>query len=131
MKPSLRILLSALFLVLLGAGAWLAWRKDAEPPLPDEKKAAMELLTETQTGPRYFRVTGDAAKPDEQGLVWIDPAAARDQVDGILKERKLNAPAKGKILKLIEEASEPQPSRVVGGERINLARLNLALDTVP
>lgn len=131
MNRSLRIFLAGLLLGLLGAAGWLAWRKDAEPPLPDEKKAAMELLTEAQTGPRYFHVTGDAAKPDEQGLVWVEPAAAREQVDGILKERKLDASAKDKMLKLIEEASEPHPSRTVGGERINLAKLNLALDALP
>lgn len=131
MNRSLRIFFAGLLLGVLGVVAWLAWQRDAGPPLPDEKKIALERLTESLSGPRYFHAAGDAAKPDEQGIVWIDPATAREQLDGILKERKLDAAAKDKVLKLIEEACEPPPSRVVGGERINLAKLNLALDALP
>ena len=131
MNSSLRIFIAGLLLGVLGVAGWLVWRKDAEQALPDERKVAMELLTDSQSGPRYFRVAGEAANPDEQGIVWIAPAIAQEQVDGILKERKLDASAKDKVLKLIDEASEQHPSRVVGGERINLARLNLALDTMP
>ncbi|WP_035606367.1 potassium-transporting ATPase subunit C [Haloferula sp. BvORR071] len=129
MKPSFRIFLAGLTLGLLAAlGGWFWWRDTGQLPLPDERKVAMEVLTGSQTGPRYFHPVPNASTPDEKGILWISPAAARDQVDEVLSVRELNATARDKILKLIDETSEPHPSRIIGGERINLARLNLALD---
>lgn len=129
MKPSFRIFLVGLFVAILGVVVWFKWRDDAEP-LPDERKVAMELLEDKQSGPGYFHPVTSPTTPDENGILWINSAEATGQIDRVIGERKLDEPAKGKILKLIQETSEPHPSRIVGGERINLARLNVALDAL-
>lgn len=128
MKPSLRVFLTGLLLGGLVA-AWWFTREDAGP-LPDEKKVAMELLVNSQAGPGYFHPSDASSKPDEHGIFWIEPPVAEAQIDRILSERKLAPSSREKLVKLIKETSEPHPSRVVGGERINLARLNVALDAL-
>jgi hypothetical protein len=130
MKTHVRTFIALPVILVVAITCLIVWR-NRPPPLPDEKKAAMELLVETQSGPRYFEAAGEAATPDEQGLVWIDPVDADSQIDSILKARHWNAGKRDQVRKLIAEASEPHPSRVVGGERINLAQLNLALDALP
>ncbi len=128
MNTRLRIFLAGLIL----GGGWAVWWFIREPaePLPDEKKVAMELLTETQSGPGYFQAGDPAPVPDKHGIVWLDPLAAREQIDRVAEARKLDAAGREKLARLIEEACEPHPSRVVGGDRINLARLNVALDAM-
>ena len=128
MKPSLRIFLAGLILGCLAAVWWFT-RDDAEQ-LPDEEKVAMERLVESQTGPGYFHPGDPAPVPDEKGITWLDAVAARDQVERIVRERKGDEAMKEHINKIIDEASEPHPSRTVGGERVSLARLNVALDAL-
>ncbi len=128
MKARLRVFLAGLILGSLAAIWWFT-REPAEP-LPDEKKVAMELLTDTQSGPDYFHAGDPAPMPDERGIVWLDPLAAREQIDRVAEARKLDAAGREKLARLIEETCEPHPSRVVGGDRINLARLNVALDAM-
>ena len=127
MKSPLRIFLVGLILGGLGVAWWFT--RDNTAPLPDEKKVAMERLVESQAGPGYFRVQD--ATPDEQGETWIDVAAAREQVERIVRERKGDEAMKERIYKLIDEAAQPHPSRAVGGERASLAKLNIALDARP
>jgi K+-transporting ATPase ATPase C chain len=128
MKPSLRIFLAGLILGCLGAAWWFT--RDKVEPIPDEKKVAMEVLVDTQAGPGYFHHADASAAPDEHGIFWIEPPAAEAQIDRIIRERKLDASSGDKLRKLIKQTTEPHPSRVVGGDRINLARLNVALDTL-
>ena len=127
MKSPLRIFLAGLILGGLGV-AWWFMRENAEP-LPDENKIAMERLVESQSGPRYFQAQD--ATPDEQGVVWIDVTAAREQVERIVREREGDEAMKERINKLIDKAAQPHPSRTVGGERASLAKLNIALDAGP
>lgn len=129
MKALLRIFLTGLILGGLAATWWLT-REDAEP-LSDEKKVAMERLVESQFGPGYFHANEPAAAPDEHGVVWIDAVAARGQIERIVEARRGDLRMKERIQKLVSEASEPHPSRTVGGERVSLARLNVALDALP
>ena len=60
MKPSLSIFLSGLILGVLGAVGWMLWPK-YEEHLPDEKKVAMEVLIEKQSGPGYFHAAENTA----------------------------------------------------------------------
>lgn len=124
---------SSRFLVVLFAIPALAscGRDDEAAKLPDEKKVAMERLVESQTGPKYFRAQEGDSTPDEQGEIWIEVAAAREQVERIVRERKGDEVMKKRIYQLIDEAAQPHPSRAVGGERASLAKLNVALDAHP
>ena len=70
------------------------------------------------------------AVPDEQGILWIPPDKAAAQIDRVMRERKFDEGARGKLDKLINDLTEPHPSRVIGGYRVNLARLNVALDAM-
>ena len=129
MKAPLRIFL--LILILGGmTAAWWFTRDDAGLLLPDEKRAAMELLWEKQSGPGYFHADPGEAAPDENGVVWVDANDATAEIDRIARERKFDPAHREKLAELVQEASEPHPSRAVGGYRINLARLNLALDAL-
>ncbi|MFD0892592.1 potassium-transporting ATPase subunit C [Luteolibacter ambystomatis] len=99
--------------------------------IPDEKAAGMELLTRKLSGPGYFQdvtknpgaVTGDEGP-------WITPDEARSQFDRVVNERKFGGDQSDQVRKLIEKLTEPHPSRLVGSDRINLNKLNLAVDQI-
>ena len=84
-------------------------------------------LNDKQSGPGYFHADA-GVQPDEQGILWIEPDKAAGQIDRVLRERKLDEGEREKLTKLVNETSEPYPSRTVGGNRVNLTRLNVALD---
>ncbi|MEO5715644.1 MAG: potassium-transporting ATPase subunit C [Luteolibacter sp.] len=90
--------------------------------------AAESLLARKLSGPRYFNVPVAGIK--EEGGPWIGAADARSQVPKITAERKLGPESAREIDRLIGQMTEPHPSRMVGGERINLLRLNLSLDSI-
>lgn len=96
-----------------------------QPPPPDEKAAGLALLAEKLSGPRYFTST-----TQEEGQLWIRPQDAVSQLPRIMAERKLGPDANRKIHDLIDRLTVPPASRMVGGERINLLQLNLALDSI-
>ncbi|MCW1924207.1 potassium-transporting ATPase subunit C [Luteolibacter arcticus] len=129
MKRPVLVLMAALLLGGSGIVWWTALREDTEP-LPDEKRVAMIELEDKQSGPGYFHPDDPAATPDEQGVTWIAPDKVAVQIDRVIRERKLDESSREKLAKLIEEVSEPHPSRVIGGNRVNLARLNVALDAM-
>ena len=129
MKRPLLVFLAGLFLGGLGAVWWFVLR-ESEEPVPDEKRVAMIELQDQQTGPRYFHPDDLSAVPDEQGILWMPPDRAATQIDRVIRERKLEESARAKLDKLINEITEPHPSRVIGGERVNVARLNVALDAM-
>lgn len=122
------ILAITIAVVLLAIGnAW--FRHNRNLNIPDEKKAGVALLAETLTGPRYFQ--GPEHPSDfltGEGGPWIAPEDAMKQVERVAQERRYDAAQTEKLKKLIEKLTEPHPSRVVGGDRIQLVRLNLALD---
>jgi len=94
----------------------------------DEIIAAEALLGSKLSGPRYFN--SPVAGIREEGGPWINVADALSQVSRVAGARKLGPEAVHEIGRLIEQMAEPHPSRMVGGERINLLRLNLSLDAV-
>lgn len=127
MKRPLPILITGLRLVGIAAVVSLASCRKDEPPVPDEKRVAMIELEKMQSGPGYFHSEPDT-QPDEEGIRWIEPDKAAAQIDRVLSERKLDESERQTLTSLINEISEPHPSRTIGGSRVNLARLNVALD---
>ncbi|MCW1926254.1 potassium-transporting ATPase subunit C [Luteolibacter arcticus] len=123
-----RLLFFLAGLVVAGSAAvWWFTGREEEAPIPDEKRVAMIELEDKQSGPGYFHAEADA-QPDEQGIRWIAPDKAAAQIDRVIRERKLEEVEREKLARLIDEVSELHPSRTVGGSRVNVARLNVALD---
>ncbi|MEO5914410.1 MAG: hypothetical protein ABIS50_09275 [Luteolibacter sp.] len=129
MPATVKRLLMMIF-VLVAAGTTLTWMvfQPRSLPVPDEKVAAMELLAEKLSGPRYFHAPVSGIQ-DVNGP-WIDVDEARQQQDRVIQERKLDAGQREELNRLISRLTEPQPARMVGGYRIQLERLNLALDGI-
>jgi potassium-transporting ATPase KdpC subunit len=127
-RPLLLVFLIGLLLGGLAVVWWFTGRGDDER-IPDEKRVAMIELEDKLSGPRYFNAE-EGTVPDEQGILWIEPDKAAAQIERVLRERKLEDAAgeREKLIKLINEVSEPHPSRNIGGNRVNVARLNVALD---
>jgi hypothetical protein len=96
-----------------------------QPAPPDEKAAGLSLLAEKLSGPRFFSST-----TKEDGELWIGPSEAREQLPRVAAERKLSPESIREVEKRINQLTAPPPSRIIGGERINLLQLNLALDSV-
>lgn len=96
--------------------------------LEEERAAADALLVAKLSGPRYFSATADAVPED--GGPWIRVHEARSQMPRVIAERKLDPEGARAVELLIDEMTEHHPSRVLGGTRINLPRLNLSLDSI-
>ena len=94
-------------------------------PIPDEQAVAQQLLEQKLKGPGYFEIGEPSA---ELPNPYITPAKARAQVEHIVTERRLDAAGRAKLEELTNTLIEPSPSRMVGTERINALKLNLALD---
>jgi len=119
---------AVLALLAIGVGRFAWNHNERNLTIPDEKQAGLALLSQKLSGPGYF---SDAkASHDDEGT-WITPADARDQADRVIKERKFDETRCGKLKQLVIDLTEPPSSRIVGGDRINLVRLNLALDELP
>lgn len=100
-----------------------------EPVTTESEKAAEEaLLAAKLSGPRYFnpRVADPAA--DDGRWIWLDDALS--QVPRITAERNLGPDAEPALRQLLAQLAEPHPYRAVGGQRIDLLRLNLSLDEI-
>jgi potassium-transporting ATPase KdpC subunit len=129
--------LAALALAGLIAGGALLFQdaQRRQSAIPDEKAAAVALLAQKLSGPRYFQ---SAVPPSDQrvthvpdsrnGEPVISVADALAQMDRIVAERHLDAARAVKIRQLIDRLAEPPDSRMVGEASVNLLRLNLALD---
>jgi hypothetical protein len=130
MIKSVKRLLSFIAVAVIATGLALTWKflHRGAVPVPDEKAAAMALLAQKLTGPEYF--DAPVAGIQEEGGPWIDPREIDRQKDRVIAERKFDADQRARLDRLIAELSEPQPARMVGGYRVQLARLNLALDTL-
>lgn len=116
--------------VLLAAGTFAVWKfaRRSEIPIPDEKAAAMALLVEKLSGPRYFNAPV-AGNQDSDGP-WIGLEEACRQAERVIQERHWGQSQRDELDRLISQLSEPSPARMVGGYRIPLERLNLALDVI-
>ncbi len=117
--------LAVLFILFAVIARLLSSANQSSVPIPDEKAAAQALLEEKLSGPRYFQCGEPAA---ELTRPYITPAQAREQLDRVVTERKLDTAGRARVEALIQELTEPSPSRMVGTERLNSLKLNLALD---
>ena len=98
--------------------------------MPKEEKAAVDrILLEKYAGPRYFQA-GSVVWDRDEGGPWLDLVEARQQVARVGEARALGPDGVEHIERLLDELAEVQPSRAVGGKRLNLLRLNMALDEV-
>jgi K+-transporting ATPase ATPase C chain len=76
-------------------------------------------------------VPGDMAFASGSGLdPHISPEAARLQVARVAKARALNAAKTQALQKLVDDAVESPQFGIFGQERVNVLRLNVALDTI-
>jgi potassium-transporting ATPase KdpC subunit len=132
MKPTLWrwILLTTMVVAVAVAGIVKFRGHRAVRPVSTREEIAVaeRLLVDKLSGPRYFNAP--ASGIPEEGGPWIDAKDARSQVERVVAERKLGPEGHRKVEQFIEKLTEPYPSRMVGGERINLLRLNLSLDAI-
>jgi hypothetical protein len=138
--PLMAWYVGSLFLVFVffwGVSTWLRSMNSQRVAIPDERKAAAELLARKLSGPGYFRVppggTRDAAGVTVETATepHVSTSAARSQVAEIVKARAMSAGQEAKVQALIDQLAEKPSSRVVGEDHVNLLRLNLALDALP
>lgn len=119
----------ALLGVMMIAAALMAitwYQRHEMKRLPNERVIGAQLVVEKLSGPRYFQENIQERGSDGEPVIFPDEAHA--QVPRIVKERSWNAEQERKLHQLIDKLTEEPASRMVGRVRINLARLNLALD---
>lgn len=117
------VLISSLILLLL-------WQRKKELPWegfspPDDIKVARQLLSNQFTGPRYFAFVEE---PEPLDFPYISVSSADSQIGGILSARSLPSEVAETIRKLIDKLAIHPSSRLAGTDRINVLKLNLALD---
>jgi K+-transporting ATPase ATPase C chain len=81
---------------------------------PGEGKVPIDLLF----------ASGSGLDPD------ISPQAAKFQIDRVVRARRLDNEGKNKLSKLIEKQIEQPDFGIFGEPRINVLKLNLALDSI-
>ena len=95
-----------------------------------------EMITKRR---EHLRATNDTVVEVPPDLLFasasgldpdITPAAARYQVERIARARSLDQKAKTVIFRLIEEHIETPTFGLLGEPRVNVLRLNLALDSL-
>jgi len=126
-----RWLVAAVTTVAVAAITFIPYprKPSIHPVSPREETAAAEaLLAAKLSGPQYFNPHVVIALEDNGH--WIEVADAWSQVPRIVAARHLSPEAEHPLGRLLAKLSEPHPYRVVGGQRINLLRLNLSLDAM-
>lgn len=125
----LKLLVSAVAVIALTEAGVLWWTYRPQPlMIPNEKTAGVALLASTQQGAGYFHTASGAA--DEPNGPWIRFHEVQAQTDRVIRERNFSPQKIEQLQKLIAKLTEDHPSRAVGGERLQLVRLNLALDEI-
>jgi K+-transporting ATPase ATPase C chain len=94
----------------------------------EERKAKLLKADQTKT---VEEIPADLIYASASGLdPHISPAAALFQVDRVAKSRGLDSSKKGAIIELIGRLTEGRDLGVFGEPRVNVLRLNIALDAV-
>jgi K+-transporting ATPase ATPase C chain len=94
---------------------------NAAPTSEALKKAIGERKAQGLTHDMLF-TSGSGLDPH------ISPEAARDQVARVVQERKLSEQQRALVEKLVEDYTEKRQGGVLGDPRVNVLKLNLALD---
>ena len=101
-----------------------------QPNYPDETAAGLELLSKEFRGSGYFhRSVSDTNPPNASHpdyYITVDEALA--QLSRIQSERGLSTNNAPELEHLISQLAEPPESRAVGETKVNVLRLNLALE---
>lgn len=131
MSLAVKSTIAAAAVVFISIVVWLSFpglfRRDSIP-IPDEKAVAMEFLARKLSGPGYFSMPENGMR--EPGGPWIGLEDVAGQMEKVIQERQWGQYEREQLQRLIERLAEPWPERMVGGSRIQLARLNLALDEI-
>jgi K+-transporting ATPase ATPase C chain len=97
----------------------------SNPALAEAVKARVKALQGTDPG-NQFPIPADLLTSSGSGLdPHISPAAALYQAPRVARERGLS---EDRILRLVEQFTEPRQWGFLGEPRVNVFRLNLALD---
>ena len=115
-----------LLYVMIGFGFALCETHCSKPHVPDENAAGVALLAEKLTGPGFFQ---PMSYTESKGG-YITREDALSQIPKVMLERRWEASRADQVRALIEEVTEPPPSRMFGQPQIKLVRLNLALDAM-
>jgi len=100
----------------------------SNPALADAAKARVQALQSADPG-NSSPVPVDLVTSSGSGLdPHISPAAALYQAPRVARARGLSA---DRILRLVEQFTEPRQWGFLGEPRVNVLRLNLALDHLP
>ncbi|WP_413944638.1 K(+)-transporting ATPase subunit C [Bdellovibrio sp. HCB-162] len=94
---------------------------NASPTSENLKKAVLQRKAQGLSHEMLF-TSGSGLDPH------ISPEAAKDQVQRIVQERKLSQEQTVLVEKLIEDYTEGRQGGLLGEKRVNVLKLNLALD---
>jgi hypothetical protein len=116
-------------LVLLVVTTCLLWNRGPLPwkgfEEPDDIQAGREMLADKLTGPRYFQL---GAETPEMPHPYISLQDAHGQIERVARKRGLGMNGIQKLESLVQSLAEEPPSRLTGSSRVNVLKLNLALD---
>lgn len=97
------------------------------PALVEDIKSRIQSL-QTADPDNPMKIPVDLATSSASGLdPHISPAAAEYQIHRIAKARQMS---KDVVRKLVQEHTEPRQWQVLGEARVNVLKLNLALDAL-
>jgi K+-transporting ATPase c subunit len=116
----------ALFLAI-----WIYRSGTEKSSVPNETAAGLKLLSREFAGPGYFHLDPSVTNqpPSESHPDYcITANAAREQIGRVLAERNWTTNRAADLERIVDRLAEAPESRAVGGAKVNVLRLNLALD---
>ena len=111
----------------MGIALFGGCKRSEEFVIPNERAVETEMLVQKFAGAKYFQQSPDNPKREDRTEIFISVHSAEEQAKGIIQERHFSPEIALKLFHLIEMLTEPAPSRLFS-DRVNLVRLNLALD---
>jgi K+-transporting ATPase c subunit len=118
-------------LALLVAAVLYERLRTTTSTVPDETVEGLKLLSREFSAPGYFHLDSSVTnRPAHESHpdYYLEVDEARRQINRVLNERNLETNRVGELEGLIDRIAEPSKSRAVGSAKVNVLRLNLALD---